>query len=294
MEAVGGTLDVFEAFFDSARIGLALADLSGRYLRVNDSYAELIGRAVEDLVGVAVADVLRGDDGSPLDVAALPAAGTFSVQSEQSYARPDGSVIWVLHGVATVRGGDGAPGWYALSAQDITDRRHTEQDLRTLTATLTERAVRDPLTGLANRALLGERLRGALARDARTGASTGVMFLDLNGFKDVNDRHGHAAGDAVLRGVADRLRAGVRPSDTVARVGGDEFVILVENATDAGLEALSRRLQNAVCTPIGVAGQTLNVGVSVGVALATGGSVEAQDLLSQADARMYDAKRSGR
>ena len=294
MEAVAGTLDVFEAFFDSARIGLALADLSGRYLRVNDSYADLIGRAVEDLVGVALADVLRGADGSPLEVAALFAGGKRSVQSEQSYARPDGSVTWVLHGVATVLGGDGAPGWYALSAQDITDRRHTEQDLRTLTAALTEQAAHDPLTGLANRALLDERLRGALARDVRTGASTGVMFLDLDGFKDVNDRHGHAAGDAVLRGVAERLRAGVRPSDTVARVGGDEFVILVENATDAGLEALSKRLQIAVDTPIETAGQTLNVGVSVGVAVASGGSVEAQELLSQADARMYDAKRGAR
>ncbi len=120
------------------------------------------------------------------------------------------------------------------------------------------------------------------------------MFLDLDGFKDVNDRHGHAAGDAVLRGVADRLRAGVRPSDTVARVGGDEFVILVENATDAGLEALRSRLRRAVCAPIEVAGQTLNVGVSVGVARADRGATTPQDLLSRADARMYDAKRGTR
>ncbi len=294
MEAFAGNLDVFETFFDHARIGLALADLSGRYLRVNASYADLIGRAVEDLVGVSLADVLRDADGEPLEVGALLAAGRSSFQSEQSYVHPDSSVLWVLHGVAAVRGSDGAAGWYSVSAQDITERRHAEQDLRQLTAELSEQAVRDPLTGLANRALLGERLCGALARDARTGGSTGVMFLDLDGFKEVNDRHGHATGDAVLRGVADRLRAGVRPSDTVARVGGDEFVILVEDATDAGLEALSTRLQTAVCIPIEGGGRTLNVGVSVGVARATRGTVEAQELLSQADARMYDAKRAAR
>ncbi len=291
MEAFAGTLDVFEAFFDNARIGLALADLSGRYLRVNASYAELVGSAAEDLVGVALADVLRGADGEPLELWTLPSTGQPSLQSEQSHVHPDGSVVWVLHGVALVLGGDGAPGWYAVSAQDITERRHAEQDLRKLTAVLSEQAARDPLTGLANRALLGERLRGALASDARSGGSTGVMFLDLDGFKDVNDRHGHAAGDAVLRGVADRLRAGVRPSDTVARVGGDEFVILMENATDAGLEALRSRLRRAVCAPIEVEGQTLNVGVSVGVARADRGAMTPQDLLSRADARMYDAKR---
>ncbi len=291
MQAFAGTLNVFEAFFDSARIGLALADLSGRYLRVNASYAELVATAGEDLVGVALADVLRSAAGEPLEQATLPSAGQESLQSEQSHVHPDGSVVWVLHGVALVLTGDGAPGWYAVSAQDITERRQAEQELRELTAVLSEQAVRDPLTGLANRELLGERLRGALARDARTGGSTGVMFLDLDHFKDVNDRHGHAAGDAVLRGVADRLRAGVRPSDTVARVGGDEFVILVEDATDAGLAALSRRLRAAICAPLDVHGQSLNVGVSVGVARADRGAMTPADLLSRADAGMYEAKR---
>ena len=177
-----------------------------------------------------------------------------SLQSEQSYARPDGQVVWVLHGVATAAGSDGAPGWYAVSAQDITERRHAEQELRELTAVLSEQAVRDPLTGLVNRALLAERLRSALATDVRTGESTGVLFLDLDGFKEVNDRHGHAVGDAVLRGVAQRLRA-------------------------------------AVAAPLQVHSQILEVGVSVGVARAARGDADPQGLLSQADSRMYDAKR---
>ena len=291
MDAFDTSSDVFESFFTSARIGLALADLAGRFLRVNDSYADLLGRPSEDLVGVALRDVLRGDDGEPLDLAPLLDGTQSWLQSEQDHVRPDGAVVWVLHGVAPVLGPDGSPGWYAVSAQDITERRQAEQGLRDLHVVLSEQAVRDPLTGLANRALLAERLAGSLARDARSGESTGVLFLDLDGFKEVNDHHGHAVGDAVLRGVADRLQRAVRPSDTVARLGGDEFVVVVEGASPAALTTLADRLTAAVLAPLTVQDITLNIGVSVGVALAECGRAEASALLSQADSRMYDAKR---
>jgi len=294
MDALAMSRDVFETFFESARIGLALADLSGLYVRVNTYYADLVGHDAEDLVGVALADVLNDPEGEPLALGRLLAGEQPGLQAEQSYRHPDGSVVWVLHGVATVADTGGEPGWYAVSAQDITERRHAEQDLRELTAVLSEQAVRDPLTGLANRALLGERLRGALARDARTGDTTGVLFLDLDNFKSVNDRYGHAVGDAVLRTIADRLREAVRPSDTVARMGGDEFVILVEQATDAGLTVLVDRLRSTVRVPLAVHGTTLEVGVSVGVARAEGGDADAQGLLSRADFAMYQAKRSER
>ncbi len=294
MDAFVTSSDVFESFFTSARIGLALADLSGRFLRVNDSYADLLGRPSEDLVGVALREVLRGTDGKPLDLAPLLDGTRSWLQSEQEHVRPDRAVVWVLHGIAPVAGPDGAPGWYALSAQDITERRQAEQNLRDLHVVLSEQAVRDPLTGLANRALLAERLTASLARDTRSGESTGVLFLDLDGFKEVNDRFGHAVGDAVLRAVADRLRRAVRPSDTVARLGGDEFVVVVEGASPAAVDALARRLTGAVAAPLTVQGTTLNIGVSVGVALAESGRAEASALLSQADSRMYDAKRHAR
>ena len=291
MDAFVTSSDVFESFFTSARIGLALADLSGRFLRVNDSYADLLGRPSEDLVGVALREVLRGADGQPLDVAPLLDGTRSWLQSEQEHERPDGVVVWVLHGIAPVAGPDGAPGWYALSAQDITERQQAEQNLRDLHVVLSEQAVRDPLTGLANRALLAERLAASLARDARSGESTGVLFLDLDGFKEVNDRFGHAVGDEVLRAVADRLQRAVRPSDTVARLGGDEFVVVVEGASPTAVNALARRLTAAVATPLTVQGTTLTLGVSVGVALAECGRAEASALLAQADSRMYDAKR---
>ncbi len=292
MDALSRSPDVFETFFDSARIGLALADLDGRYVRVNATYAALLGWAPEDLVGVLLVDVL--DDGGSLAGLLGGRAASLtppSLQAEVSHLSPDGSQSWLLHGVATVLGADGAPGWLAVSAQDITERRQAELELKALTEVLAEQAVRDPLTGLANRALLEERLRASLARDARHGTETAVLFLDLDGFKDVNDRHGHAMGDAVLRGVAQRLAAVVRPSDTVARLGGDEFVVLVESSTPDAVAALVPRVREAVGEQLVVDDVTLEVGVSVGVASSAAGEADPAGLLAAADARMYDAKR---
>ena len=292
MDALASSSDVFEEFFVSARIGLALADLNGSYVRVNRTYAELLGRQPEDLVGVPLSEVLA--EAAGVELADLIEGRRPDLRDEQAYVHADGTTTWVLHGVAPVPAADGRPAWFAVSAQDITERRRAEEDLRALTAALTERAVRDPLTGLANRALFEERLRGALSRDARSEGASGVLFLDLDGFKDVNDRFGHSVGDAVLRAVAERLTAGVRPADTVARLGGDEFVVLVEGATDVGMSKLAERLREAVQQPLPVLGMTLHVGVSVGMAMATGGSADPTGLVSEADARMYEAKRSAR
>jgi len=289
MQALAVDRDVFETFFESARIGLALADLTGSYVRVNETYAALLGRPAEDLVGVPLEQVVRDPDS---EVQRLLSGAADAAQTEQQYVLVDGTARWLLHGVATVFGPEGRPAWYAVSAQDITERRHAEQELRDLTAVLTERAVRDPLTGLANRALLEERLRTALARDARSGEGTGALFLDLDGFKNVNDRHGHAVGDAVLRTIAERLVSAVRPSDTVARLGGDEFVVLVEGATEVTLEVLEGRLSAALQVPVKVGTLDLEVGVSIGGALSRAGEGDPPGLIAAADARMYVAKRS--
>jgi diguanylate cyclase (GGDEF)-like protein/PAS domain S-box-containing protein len=295
MDALASSSDVFETFFESARIGLALADLSGRYVRVNRTYGELLGLSPEDLVGVTLAEVvggLTGEDGHRL--ARLTSGKEQVLNSEAAHVLEDGSITWLLHGVATAPGADGTAGWFAVSAQDITERRRAEQELLALTDTLAERAVRDPLTGLANRTLLEERLRASLARDARSGGATGVLFLDLDGFKEINDRFGHRVGDEVLQAVAQRLRAVVRPSDTVARFGGDEFVVLVEQATPDALDALRPRVRAVVSQPLTVAGRAFEVGVSVGSAVATSGHADPQGLLAEADERMYAQKRTPR
>ncbi|MEO6204658.1 MAG: sensor domain-containing diguanylate cyclase, partial [Mycobacteriales bacterium] len=281
-EVLSAGPDVFETFFEQARVGLALADLSGQFVRVNQAYADLLGRAPEDLIGQPVAALVHPEDqgaaGERLDAVVqgrLPA-----LQFEERTLTPYGEALWVLHGVSAVPGSDGRPAWLALSAQDITERRQVENDLRALTASLTEAAVRDPLTGLANRTLLEERLRAVLAKDVRSGQSTAVLFLDLDGFKNVNDEHGHATGDQVLRAVARRIAAAVRPSDTVARLGGDEFVVLVEGADQRTVDLLVERLHDVVSRPIGTLG--LYVGVSIGVAFSNKGEQPPTRLLGEA------------
>lgn len=296
MAALQHNDDVFATFFDEAPIGLALADLAGRYVRVNVTFAGLLGRAAEDLVGVASASVVHPEDrdDEALRLSLLLSGQQTLVQGEERYVMVDGRTRWVLRAVTVVPDPAGRPAWLAVTAQDITERRRVEGALRELTLTLSEQVVRDPLTGLANRALLEDRLRSALARDRRSGETTAVLFLDLDGFKAVNDDHGHAAGDAVLCGVAERLLRVVRPSDTVARLGGDEFVVLAESAGDAHLEALVARIRGAVETALRVDDVDIAVGVSVGVAISRAGSGDPGLLLAASDRKMYDAKRAAR
>jgi diguanylate cyclase (GGDEF)-like protein/PAS domain S-box-containing protein len=293
MTALTGSTDVFETFFDQAQVGLALADLSTRYVRVNAVYAELVGRAPEELIGVPFSRLLHPDDRSEeaSRVSLLLNGTAHAMQSEQRFVDDDGRVRWVLHGVTIAPGPDGGPAWFAVSAQDITERHRVEQELRDLTTELAEQAVHDPLTGLANRTLFEERLRAVLSRDARTGDATGVLFLDLDGFKAVNDEHGHLVGDAVLRVVAARLSAAVRPADVVARLGGDEFVVLVEGATNTGIPALADRLRTAITASIIVGDLDLHIGVSVGLALSEAGWMEPATLMARADRGMYAEKR---
>jgi diguanylate cyclase (GGDEF)-like protein/PAS domain S-box-containing protein len=152
-------------------------------------------------------------------------------------------------------------------------------------------ALHDPLTGLANRTLLRDRLDLALARTAREGTPTGVLFVDLDEFKHVNDRFGHAAGDAVLAEVGRRLRAAVRPVDTVARLGGDEFVVVCEAVDENTALGLGQRLDAAIRRPLNVGGVEQRLTASIGIAL---GRDDADSILAAADAAVYQAKAAGR
>jgi diguanylate cyclase (GGDEF)-like protein/PAS domain S-box-containing protein len=152
-------------------------------------------------------------------------------------------------------------------------------------------AVHDPLTGLANRVLLRDRLRHALARAARGAGPAAVLFVDLDGFKQVNDQHGHGIGDEVLAALARRLAGAVRPGDTVARFGGDEFVGVCEEIDEAGALRVAERMLAAVQRPLVLGGVEHRLSASVGVAL---GSTDAERLLADADAAAYRAKANGR
>jgi diguanylate cyclase (GGDEF)-like protein len=153
-------------------------------------------------------------------------------------------------------------------------------------------AFHDPLTGLANRTLLADRLGQALARSGR-GGTTAVLVVDLDGFKHVNDTHGHAAGDAVLAAVAARLAAAVRPADTVARVGGDEFVVLCQDLGEAAARVLAARIEAVVGAPHTVAGVEHVLAASIGIAQVADVATTPERLLAAADEAAYRAKAQG-
>jgi diguanylate cyclase (GGDEF)-like protein len=178
------------------------------------------------------------------------------------------------------------------SAYLVNAQQHA--DLRDASDRSYESSVHDPLTGLPNRVLLVERLGHALQRGRRTQKMVAALFVDLDGFKAVNDRFGHQFGDNLLIGVAQRLSSLLRPGDTVARISGDEFVILcedVDNGADA--ELIAARIFDALVPPFDLPGARVDISASVGISLARGGEESPAQLLEDADAAMYEAKRKG-
>ncbi|PZS29955.1 MAG: hypothetical protein DLM59_11920 [Pseudonocardiales bacterium] len=160
---------------------------------------------------------------------------------------------------------------------------------------LRRRTLHDELTGLANRVLLHDRLEQAVAKAKRSGGIAAVLFVDLDRFKTINDQHGHHVGDQTLVAVADRLRHAVRPADTLARLSGDEFVIVCEEILDAAVaENVAKRVADALALPLPIAGVgTVDVSASVGIAFAGRGVDLPEAILRDADAAMFEAKRGG-
>jgi diguanylate cyclase (GGDEF)-like protein/PAS domain S-box-containing protein len=280
----------FRSAFEDAPIGMALADLDGHLFRVNTSMANLLGYEAEDLLGVHVSQITdpQDRDSSGSEMRRLAAGEIDAYRLEKRYVHADGHSIWTSLSVSLVRSSDGEPLYQIGQIEDITERRAISEQL-------THAAIHDPLTGLPNRTLLTDRLGLALERARRNGGQIGVIFLDLDRFKFVNDSLGHVTGDELLKILGDRLRTAMRPSDTVARFGGDEFVVLCEGMEGtAAIMDVAERVADVIASPVSVAGQEIFVTASLGVAVSSQGPARAENLLRDADAAMYQAKDLGR
>jgi diguanylate cyclase (GGDEF)-like protein/PAS domain S-box-containing protein len=283
----------YRTLFEDSLGLICTHDMEGTILAINPAAAAALGRSVEEVTGVNLATLLAGESREKfrgyLDEIAAKGAldGALVVLNAQGEER-----VWQFHN-RVLHESHQEP--YVLGhATDVTERRRLEEVLRA-------RALTDSLTGLANRSLFEDRLHLALEQAQRQRHAHGsehpmaLVYLDLDGFKGVNDRYGHAAGDAVLAATAARLSAAVRKVDTIARLGGDEFaLILPEVRTGENAEQLAEKLIEALRQPIAWEGNDITVTVSIGIALYPQHGSDAETLKGGADAAMYLAKAAGK
>jgi diguanylate cyclase (GGDEF)-like protein/PAS domain S-box-containing protein len=249
---------------------------------VSHSVSAMVGRAEPELLGFGFEAFVH-----PEDRAAVRAAVAQAGRREIVLRMLNQSGEWRhLEAHVTDLRRDKAVRGVVLNARDVTERVELEEQL-------THQAFHDSLTGLANRALFRDRLDQALARAQRSEGLLAVLLVDLDGFKQVNDTLGHDAGDQLLEEVARRFRDVVRASDTVARFGGDEFALLLEDVTEHEAVGFAQRLLDHLGTPVAIAGREVVLGASVGVVLSPG-SGKSEELVRDADVAMYAAKDAGR
>jgi len=299
-DELGETADAFNSLLDALAAGqhsrslvhnssdiITVVDEEGRIRYQTPSIGWVLGLPPASLIGQPVRDLVHPDDVDTFD-------GYLTVVAQTSALQPSSTRVRMRHDDGTWRfletaGNnllhDAAVNGIVLTARDVSDRRELEERLR-------HQAYHDSLTGLPNRALFLERVRVASARS--DGSCLGVLFIDLDNLKIVNDSSGHEGGDALLMAVASRLKEFTGPEDTVARLGGDEFaLLLVGSDTTPDAPAIATRLLALLSEPVVIGGRSIRPSASIGVA--TSDSVgSAKDLLRAADAAMYGAKRAGK
>jgi diguanylate cyclase (GGDEF)-like protein/PAS domain S-box-containing protein len=280
---------LFAAAVENTAEGVIVLDTQGIVLEVNPAFTHITGLAPSDIVGRPLSSL----SSSPQEASAYnqmwqQLAETGRWEGELWSRKPNGDSFLERRSVDSVRNADGQISHYVLVFNDITDTRRKDERIRYL-------AYHDTLTGLPNRLLLEDRLRQSITLAQRERQSLAVMFLDIDQFKAVNDGLGHAVGDLLLQQVAKRLQEQLRSSDTLGRLGGDEFLVLLQRVRHGHRCAmLARRIADALAAPLQVLSHQIHIGVSIGIAVYPDDGTDAATLMKNADTAMYEAKTAGR
>ncbi|KOU59039.1 diguanylate phosphodiesterase [Streptomyces sp. MMG1533] len=287
-QALHATEARFRAVFEGAAIGIGMADLDGNILQVNGALLRMFGISEQTMRARNVMEWTHAEDAPQTWklYEELVRGDREHYHTEKAFHRPDGTVLWTNLTVSLLRDADGNPQYQLALMEDTTERRLLNLRLR-------YEATHDALTGLPNRTFFFERLEKALG--AGKGQRFGLCYLDLDGFKTINDSLGHAAGDRLLVEVADRLQScATAPGEMVARLGGDEFVALTTGPdTEREVDELAARIMNAMVAPISVDGRELTVRGSIGIVEGPAGERSPAEVLRSADITMYRAKSAG-
>ncbi|GAB6902558.1 hypothetical protein JCM9957A_56500 [Kineosporia succinea] len=294
--------DRFRLAFEGAPLSMAIVamdedlDALGRIVRANPALCRFVGMEHDDLVGRRLADLMTPVHAGIAtdDLRQLLSSGGDTTSNEHAFHRAGGGESWGLLSTSVVRPADGRAPYLITMIEDVTAQMQLTERLR-------HEAQHDPLTGLPNRQMLHGCLAEALADEDVSRGPVAVLYVDLDGFKGVNDGMGHSAGDELLVQVARRISACVRVSDVVARLGGDEFAVLLPRLGDLpAARGIAERIVQSLAEPFTLEGATCRIGASVGIALSgppgSPGAAQdaAPDLLDAADEAMYDAKREGK
>ena len=281
----------FGAAFEYAAIGMAVLSSKGKLLWVNRSLCAFLGYAESELMYSSLSAVTHEDDLGPVlaGLKSMLREPSDILQMEVRHHRRGGEQVWALWNVARFHDAQDDETYLVLQLQDITERKQSEERLR-------HDAFHDPLTGLPNRALFADHVRLTIARAKRVASRRfAVLFCDLDRFKIINDSLGHVAGDQLLVEVARRLETCLRQGDTVARVGGDEFTILLDDLADEDeAVAVAERVQKEVSASINLSGRDVFTTMSIGLATGTASYSDPEDILRDADTAMYRAKSLGK
>jgi diguanylate cyclase (GGDEF)-like protein/PAS domain S-box-containing protein len=273
----------YRLIVELAREGICVVDAAGNTTFANHALADLLGTTVNEMLARSFFDFIDADDQTEARTRIVDTYGGQACDEiDVRLATRDRRLVWARISSSPVRQHDGTYRGAIVFATDVTERRALEQRLA-------EEARRDPLTGVANRKELFEVLSPILA----SGTLTAALYVDLDGFKDVNDKYGHTIGDELLCSVASRVRGAIRGIDTVARVGGDEFVVIcrdLESTEEAVI--IGRRIRQVLSQPFGLNVGSVRIDSSIGIAFAH--SSDADTLLARADQALYRAKRKGR